>query len=230
MTTDHDDNENHGNNDNNGSSGSNAIDGRNDIDGRDERHKARMVRKKAVVDAKIAAAQDERGVIVITTGNGKGKSSSGFGMVIRALGHGMQAGVVQFIKGAFPSGEEMFLRRFPEQCRFHVMGEGYTWETQDRARDVAKAEAAWEVARGLLRDPSIGLVLLDELNIALKLHYLDVDTVIADLRARPPMQHVVITGRGAPPALIEAADTVTEMTPVKHAFQQGIKAQRGIEM
>ncbi len=230
MTTDHDDNENHGNNDNNGSSGGNAIDGRNDIDGRDERHKARMVRKKAVVDAKIAAAQDERGVIVITTGNGKGKSSSGFGMVIRALGHGMQAGVVQFIKGAFPSGEEMFLRRFPEQCRFHVMGEGYTWETQDRARDVAKAEAAWEVARGLLRDPSIGLVLLDELNIALKLHYLDVDTVIADLRARPPMQHVVITGRGAPPALIEAADTVTEMTPVKHAFQQGIKAQRGIEM
>jgi cob(I)alamin adenosyltransferase len=197
---------------------------------RDERHKARMVRKKDVVDAKIAAAQEERGVIVITTGNGKGKSSSGFGMVVRALGHGMQAGVVQFIKGAFPSGEEMFLRRFPEQCAFHVMGEGYTWETQDRARDVAKAQAAWEVARGLLRDPSIGLVLLDELNIALKLHYLDVDTVIADLRARPPMQHVVITGRGAPPELIEAADTVTDMTPVKHAFQQGIKAQRGVEM
>ncbi len=198
--------------------------------GRDARHKARMERKKEVVDAKIAAAQQERGVIVITTGNGKGKSSSGFGMVIRALGHGMRAGVVQFIKGAFPSGEEMFLRRFPGQCAFHVMGEGYTWETQDRARDVAKAEAAWEVARGLLRDPSVGLVLLDELNIALKLHYLDVDMVVADLRARPPMQHVVITGRGAPPALIEAADTVTEMTPVKHAFQQGIKAQRGIEM
>ena len=204
----------------------------NDTEGRDERHKARMVRKKAVVDAKIAAAQDERGVIVITTGNGKGKSSSGFGMVIRALGHGMQAGVVQFIKGAFPSGEEMFLRRFPEQCAFHVMGEGYTWETQDRARDVAKAEAAWQVARQLLRDPSIGLVLLDELNIALKLHYLDVDTVIADLRARPPMQHVVITGRGAPQAFLDSddPDTVTEMTPVKHAFQQGIKAQRGIEM
>lgn len=197
---------------------------------RDARHKARMARKKEVVDAKIAAAQDERGVIVITTGNGKGKSSSGFGMVIRALGHGMRAGVVQFIKGAFPSGEEMFLRRFPEQCAIHVMGEGYTWETQDRARDVAKAEAAWEVARGLLRDPAVGLVLLDELNIALKLHYLDVDKVVADLRARPPMQHVVITGRGAPPALIEAADTVTEMTPVKHAFQQGIKAQRGVEM
>lgn len=199
-------------------------------DGIEARHRARMVRKKAVVDAKIAAAQSERGVIVVTTGNGKGKSSSGFGMVVRALGHGMRVGVVQFIKGAFPSGEEMFLRRFPEQCSFHVMGEGYTWETQDRARDVAKAEAAWEVARGLMQDASIGLVLLDELNIALKLHYLDIDTVLADLLARPPMQHVVITGRGAPPALIEAADTVTDMTPVKHAFAQGIKAQRGIEM
>jgi cob(I)alamin adenosyltransferase len=198
--------------------------------GRDERHKARMVRKKEVVDAKIAAAQTERGVIVITTGNGKGKSSSGFGMVVRAMGHGMRTGVVQFIKGAFPSGEEMFLRRFPEQCEFHVMGEGYTWETQDRARDVAKAEAAWEVARRMLRDPSFDLILFDELNIALRLHYLDLDTVIADLRARPPMQHVVITGRGAPPALIEAADTVTDMTPVKHAFEQGIKAQPGVEM
>jgi len=201
-----------------------------DDDGRDERHKNRMVRKKEVVDAKIAAAQTERGVIVITTGNGKGKSSSGLGMVVRAMGHGMRTGVVQFIKGAIPSGEEMFLRRFPDQCEFHVMGEGYTWETQDRARDVAKAEAAWEVARGMLRDPSIGLVLFDELNIALKLHYLDVETVIADLQARPAMQHVVITGRGAPLALVEAADTVTDMTPVKHAFQQGIKAQRGVEM
>ena len=177
--------------------------------GRDARHKARMVRKKEVVDSKIAAAQTERGVIVITTGNGKGKSSSGFGMVVRAMGHGMRTGVVQFIKGAFPSGEEMFLRRFPEECEFHVMGEGYTWETQDRARDVAKAEAAWEVARRMLRDPSFDLILFDELNIALKLHYLDLDTVIADLRARPPKQHVVITGRGAPSALIEAADTVT---------------------
>lgn len=197
---------------------------------RDARHKARMERKKEIVDAKIAAAQDERGVIVITTGNGKGKSSSGFGMVVRALGHGMRTGVVQFIKGAQPTGEEMFLRRFPDECAFHVMGEGYTWETQDRARDAAKAEAAWEVARGMLRDPGIGLVLFDELNIALKLHYLDVEQVIADLRARAPMQHVVITGRGAPPALVEAADTVTDMTPVKHAFQQGIKAQRGVEM
>jgi len=202
----------------------------NDDAGRDARHKARMVRKKEVVDSKIAAAQTERGVIVITTGNGKGKSSSGFGMVVRAMGHGMRTGVVQFIKGAFPSGEEMFLRRFPEECEFHVMGEGYTWETQDRARDVAKAEAAWEVALRMLRDPSFDLILFDELNIALKLHYLDLDTVIADLRARPPKQHVVITGRGAPSALIEAADTVTDMTPVKHAFEQGIKAQPGVEM
>ncbi|TXI80601.1 MAG: cob(I)yrinic acid a,c-diamide adenosyltransferase [Cupriavidus sp.] len=199
-------------------------------EGRDQRHKARMVRKKEVVDQKIAAAQTERGVIVITTGNGKGKSSSGFGMVIRAMGHGMKTAVVQFIKGGIPSGEEQFLRRFPAECAFHVMGEGYTWETQDRARDVAKAEAAWEVARAILADPSIGLVLLDELNIALKLHYLDVERVIADLRARPPMQHVVITGRGAPDALIDAADTVTDMTLVKHAFKQGIKAQRGVEM
>ncbi|QET00800.1 MULTISPECIES: cob(I)yrinic acid a,c-diamide adenosyltransferase [Cupriavidus] len=199
-------------------------------DGRDERHKARMERKKEVVDQKIASAQIERGVIVITTGNGKGKSSSGFGMVVRAMGHGMKTAVVQFIKGAIPSGEEQFLRRFPDECAFHVMGEGYTWETQDRSRDVAKAEAAWEVARGLLSDPSVALVLLDELNIALKLHYLDVDRVIADLRARPPMQHVVITGRGAPQALIDAADTVTDMTLVKHAFKAGVKAQRGVEM
>ncbi|MBV8156896.1 MAG: cob(I)yrinic acid a,c-diamide adenosyltransferase [Dyella sp.] len=198
--------------------------------GLNERHRTRMQRKKAVVDAKIAAATDVRGVLLVNTGNGKGKSSSGFGMVIRAMGHDMQVGVVQFIKGAIPTGEERFLRRFPEQCEFYVMGEGYTWETQDRARDVAKAEAAWEVARRMLRDPSIDLILFDELNIALKLHYLDLDIVIADLRARPPMQHVVITGRGAPPALIEAADTVTDMTPVKHAFEQGIKAQPGVEM
>jgi cob(I)alamin adenosyltransferase len=196
----------------------------------DERHQARMQRKKAIVDAKIDAAQDERGVIVVTTGNGKGKSSSGFGMVIRAMGHDMRVGVVQFIKGAIPTGEERFLRRFPEQCAFHVMGEGYTWETQDRARDIEKAQAAWTQARTLLRDEGVGLVLLDELNIALKCHYLDVAQVIADLRARPFMQHVVVTGRGAPQELIEAADTVTDMVPLKHAFQQGIKAQRGVEL
>ncbi len=189
-----------------------------------------MQRKKAVVDAKIAAATDVRGVLLVNTGNGKGKSSSGFGMVIRAMGHDMQVGVVQFIKGAIPTGEERFLRRFSEQCRFHVMGDGYTWETQDRTRDIEKAEAAWACARELLRDPSIGLVLLDELNIALKYHYLDVQIVLADLHARPAAQHVVVTGRGAPPELIEAADTVTDMTLVKHAFSQGIQAQPGVEL
>jgi cob(I)alamin adenosyltransferase len=199
-------------------------------DGVNERHRSRMQRKKAVVDAKIAAATDVRGVLLVNTGNGKGKSSSGFGMVIRAMGHDMQVGVVQFIKGAIPTGEERFLRRFPEQCRFHVMGEGYTWETQDRTRDIEKAQAAWACARELLSDPTIGLVLLDELNIALKYHYLDVQTVLADLRARPSAQHVVITGRGAPPELINAADTVTDMTLIKHAFSQGIQAQPGVEL
>lgn len=199
-------------------------------DGRNARHRTRMARKKAVIDDKIAQAQRDCGLIVVTTGNGKGKSSSGFGMVVRAMGHGMKTGVVQFIKGAIPTGEETFLRRFPSECEFFVMGEGYTWETQDRTRDIAKAEAAWEQARRMLRDPSFGLVLFDELNIALKLGYLDVDTVIADLQARPEMQHVVITGRGAPQALIDVAHTVTDMTPVKHAFAQGIRAQAGVEM
>nr|WP_237172206.1 cob(I)yrinic acid a,c-diamide adenosyltransferase [Pandoraea norimbergensis] len=189
-----------------------------------------MVRKKALIDGKIAQAQHDCGVLVITTGNGKGKSSSGFGMVVRAMGHGMKTGVVQFIKGAIPTGEEKFLRRFPEECEFHVMGEGYTWDTQDRMRDIAKAEAAWEQARRMLADASFGLLLFDELNIALKLGYLDVNTVIADLESRPEMQHVVITGRGAPQALVDAADTVTDMTPVKHAFAQGIRAQPGVEM
>jgi cob(I)alamin adenosyltransferase len=195
----------------------------------DARHNLRMQRKKAVVDAGIAAAQIERGVLVLNTGNGKGKSSSGFGMVARALGHGMRVGIVQFIKGAIPTGEERFFRRFPDEVVFHVMGEGYTWETQDRGRDIAKAQAAWEKARELLQDASIGLVLLDELNIALKSRYLDMAVVLEDLAARPPHQHVVVTGRGAPPELIAAADTVTDMALVKHAYAAGVKAQPGIE-
>jgi cob(I)alamin adenosyltransferase len=194
-----------------------------------ERHRLRMERKKAIIDEKIKAAQKEIGIIVVNTGNGKGKSSSGFGMVIRALGHGMKVGVVQFIKGAMSTGEEKFLRRFPDEVSFHAMGEGYTWETQDRERDIEKAALAWEKARQFLSDPAVGLVLFDELNIALKYHYLDVHAVIADLDARPRMQHVVITGRGAPAELIEIADTVTEMTPLKHAFTAGIGAQAGIE-
>lgn len=195
---------------------------------RDFRHNARMARKKDVVDDRIAAAQAERGVLLVNTGNGKGKSSAGFGLVARALGHGMRVGVVQFIKGRSDTGEEAFFRAQPGVA-WHVMGEGFTWETQDRARDVAAAEAAWAVAREMLQNPAFGLVVLDELNIALKYQYLDVDRVLADLRARPPLQHVVVTGRGAPPALVEAADTVTDMTPVKHAFAAGVKAMPGME-
>lgn len=194
-----------------------------------ERHSKRMQRKKAVIDAQIEAAQIERGVLVVTTGNGKGKSSSGFGMVARALGHGMKVGVVQFIKGSQMTGEEQFFRRFPDDVTYHVMGEGFTWETQDKERDIAKARAAWEEAKKLLKDDGLGLVLLDELNIALKLRYLDLATVLADIAARPAAQHVVVTGRGAPAELVAAADTVTDMTPVKHAFTAGIKAQPGIE-
>ena len=203
----------------------------NDVDVSDinSRHQRRMERKKALMDEKIEAAQRQTGVIVINAGNGKGKSSSGFGMVMRGLGHGMKIGVVQFIKGAMSTGEEIFLRRFPNEVSFHAMGEGYTWETQNRERDIEKAHAAWEKAKEFLRDPTIGMVLLDELNIALKYHYLDVQQVIADLDARPEMQHVIITGRGVLPELVEIADTVTEMQVVKHAFKDGVMAQAGIE-
>jgi cob(I)alamin adenosyltransferase len=194
-----------------------------------ERHRVRMERKKAVIDAKIAAADKEIGIVIVNTGNGKGKSSSAFGMVTRALGHGMKVGVVQFIKGAMSTGEEIFLRRFPEEVSFHAMGKGYTWETQNRERDIAKAAQAWEQAKSFLSDPSYGMVVLDELNIALKYRYLDVHTVIADLLDRPERQHVVVTGRGAPPELVAIADTVTEMNVVKHAFKSGIAAQAGTE-
>jgi cob(I)alamin adenosyltransferase len=200
-----------------------------EIDGVTERHNARMARKKEVIDKKIEAAKRDAGVLLITCGNGKGKSSSAFGMAARALGHGMKVGVVQFIKGAIATGEENFFRRFPDEISFHVMGEGYTWETQNRERDVKNAEIAWDRAKELLNDPKIGLVVLDELNIALKYKYLDVQSVIQDLQARPAMQHVVVTGRGAPPELIAVADTVTEMQPIKHAFAAGIAAQPGVE-
>jgi cob(I)alamin adenosyltransferase len=187
-----------------------------------------MARKKAVVDEKIAAADTARGVLLVNTGNGKGKSSAGFGLVARALGHGMQVGVVQFIKGRSDTGEEAFFRQQP-RVQWHVMGDGFTWETQDRARDVASAEAAWAVAKQLLENPAVGLVVLDELNIALKYGYLDVNTVVADLLARPVHQHVVVTGRAAPPELVAAADTVTEMGLTKHAFAAGIQAMAGME-
>ncbi|MEX0732428.1 MAG: cob(I)yrinic acid a,c-diamide adenosyltransferase [Aquisalimonadaceae bacterium] len=196
---------------------------------RDEKHRQRMLRRKAVIDARIAGAQENRGVLLVLTGPGKGKSSSGFGMVARALGHGMRVGIVQFIKGRFTTGEDRFFRHL-DNVDYHVMGEGFTWETQDRARDVQAAEAAWEKARAMLADPAYELILLDELNIVLKYGYLDMDRVLDDLVARPRMQHVVVTGRGAKPALIEIADTVTEMKVVKHAFQAGVKAQKGVEL
>ncbi|MFN3580506.1 MAG: cob(I)yrinic acid a,c-diamide adenosyltransferase [Pseudomonas sp.] len=196
---------------------------------RDERHRLRMQRKKAVVDEKIAQAQDEHGLLLVLTGNGKGKSSSAFGMAARSLGHGMQVGIVQFIKGARSTGEETFFRRFPEQVRYHVMGAGFTWETQDRQADIAKAEVAWAVAVELMSDAEVALVVLDELNIALKYGYLSLEQVLRDIGSRPLAQHVVVTGRGAPAELIEAADTVTEMGVVKHAFKSGIKAQKGVE-
>ncbi len=196
---------------------------------RDDRHKARMQRKKALIDEKIAEAQDEYGLLLVHTGNGKGKSSSAFGMVARALGHGIKVGVVQFIKGAASTGEEAFFRRFPDEVHYHVMGEGFTWETQDRQRDIAKAREAWAVAAELLADPEIGLVVLDELNIALKYGYLELAPVLADIESRPLLQHVVVTGRGAPTGLVEVADTVTEMGLIKHAFKAGVKAQKGVE-
>jgi cob(I)alamin adenosyltransferase len=196
---------------------------------REDRHRERMQRKKAVVDAAIARATADRGILLILTGPGKGKSSSAFGMVARALGHGMCVGIVQFIKGKFSTGEEAFFRRFPE-VEYHVMGEGFTWETQDRERDIRAAQRAWEIARSMLQNPNLHLVVLDELTLVLKYGYLKLEDVLNDLNTRPPMQHVIVTGRSARPELIEAADTVTEMRAVKHAFEAGVRAQKGVEL
>lgn len=195
-----------------------------------ERHAQRMAAKQKIMNERIARADKEQGILLVLTGPGKGKSSSGFGMLARALGHGMNVGVVQFIKGAFSTGEEAFFRNLPN-VDYHVMGEGYTWDTQDRERDVAAANAAWEQAKCMLQDDSYHMVLLDELNIALRYEYLDLDQVLDDLQARPEMQHAIVTGRYAPQPLIDLAHTVTEMKVVKHAFKdQGIKAQKGIEL
>ena len=195
-----------------------------------QRHAERMAIKQRIMNERIAQADKEQGLLLVLTGPGKGKSSSGFGMLARALGHGMKVGVVQFIKGSFSTGEEAFFRDLPN-VEYHVMGEGYTWDTQNRERDIEKAEAAWEVARRMLTDPSFDMVLLDELNIALHYEYLSLDRVLDDLQTRPEMQHAIVTGRYAPQPLIELADTVTEMTVVKHAFtDQGVKAQKGVEL
>ena len=195
-----------------------------------ERHAQRMAAKQKIMNERIARADKEQGILLVLTGPGKGKSSSGFGMLARTLGHGMKVGVVQFIKGAFSTGEEAFFRNLPN-VDYHVMGEGYTWDTQDRERDVAAANAAWEQAKRMLQDDRYHMVLLDELNIALRYEYLDLDQILDDLQARPDMQHAIVTGRYAPQQLIDLADTVTEMKVVKHAFKdQGIKAQKGIEL
>lgn len=194
------------------------------------RHKAKMANRKAVQDAEVAGKTiAEKGLLIVNTGPGKGKSTAAFGLVLRALGHGWRVGVVQFIKGAWDTGERRVLERFSDQVRWHTLGEGFTWETQDKARDIAMAEAAWMMSRELMDDPSIRLLVLDELNIALRYDYLPLAEVVATLQSRRPDLHVVVTGRNAKPLLIEAADLVTEMSVVKHHFAAGVKAQAGIE-
>ena len=193
------------------------------------RHKAKMANRKAVQDAEVAGKTIEKGLLVVHTGKGKGKSTAAFGLMLRALGRGFRCGVVQFGKGAWQSGERAAIERFGDQVEWHTLGEGFTWETQDRARDVAAAGRAWAATEKLMADPSIRLIVLDELNIALRYEHLDIATVVAALKARRADQHIVVTGRNARPEMLEAADLVTEMTLVKHHFAAGVKAQEGIE-
>lgn len=193
------------------------------------RHRARMAKRKAVQDAEVAAKTIEKGLLIVHTGRGKGKSTAAFGLALRMLGHQRRVGVVQFIKGAWQSGERAALVRFDDLIEWHTLGEGFTWETQDRARDIAACAQAWAVSTRLLAREDIALVILDELNIALRYDYLALDQVLAVIAARPPMQHVVITGRNAKPELCAAADLVTEMTLTKHHFTAGVRAQQGIE-
>ena len=197
----------------------------------DARHAAKMVKKKAARDRMMAEKSGDKGLIIVHTGAGKGKSSSAFGMILRCVAHGLPCAVVQFIKGAWDTGERRLLTsHFGELCQFHAMGEGFTWETQDRARDIAAAQAGWEKAKQLIGDARLRMVVLDEINIALRYDYLDVNEVIDFLtNAKPPLTHVVLTGRNAKQELIDAADLVTEMTLVKHPFRSGIKAQPGVE-
>ncbi|MBK9663798.1 MAG: cob(I)yrinic acid a,c-diamide adenosyltransferase [Nitrosomonas sp.] len=196
---------------------------------RTERYRTRMQRKKEVIDAAIARADREQGLLLIHTGNGKGKSSSAFGMIARALGHGMRVGVAQFIKGRSDTGEEAFFRA-QSNVIWHVLGEGFTWDTQNLQRDTETAQRGWMIVQEMLRDPTLNLIVLDELTYPIKFGWLDLTVVLSDIKNRPIMQHVVITGRGAPDALCEAADTVTEMIDIKHAFRAGIQAQKGIDL
>ena len=194
------------------------------------RHKARMQKRKAVQDAEVAAKTiTEKGLLMVTTGPGKGKSTAAFGLILRALGHGWKVGVVQYVKGAWDTGERRALDRFSDLVEWYAMGEGFTWETQDRARDIAAATRAWEKTMALMDDPAIRLLVLDELNIALRYDYLPLDTVVARLMDRRPDLHIIVTGRNAKPEMIAAADLVTEMGLVKHHFAAGVKAQAGIE-
>jgi len=194
-----------------------------------ERHRAKMSKRKAVQDAEVAGKTIKKGLLIVHTGPGKGKSTAAFGLALRMLGRGHRVGVVQFIKGAWHTGERDAFVAFGDRVSWHTMGEGFTWETQDLARDVAAAERAWNKALDLMNDNAFGLVILDELNIALRYDYLDVDKVVAALTGRRAGLHVVVTGRNAKPALIEAADLVTEMSLVKHHFAAGVKAQAGVE-
>ena len=195
----------------------------------DQRHQARMERLKVSVDRRIAAAQEEKGLLIVYTGAGKGKTTAALGMAIRCLGHGMNVAMVQFIKGAIDTAEERILKSFGQQVVFLRMGEGYTWETQDRERDAQVAQKAWAEVEKILQDPSFGMVILDELNIAIHHEYVSLEQVLKAVAKRPSSLHVVITGRGAKPELIEAADLVSEMKMIKHPFRKGIKAQKGVE-
>src|SRR5215831_1111165 len=194
------------------------------------RHKQKMEKRKAAQDAEVASKTiTQKGLLIVHTGKGKGKSTAAFGLLLRALGHEWRCGVVQFVKGAWDTGERRALARFEDLLAWHTMGEGFTWETQDRARDIAAAERAWSKARELMGDPNLAMLVLDELNIALRYDYLDLNAVVAALTARRAGLHVIVTGRNAKPELVAAADLVTEMTLVKHHFAAGVKAQPGIE-
>ena len=196
---------------------------------KNQRHKKRMERKKEVIDESIAKADQSKGLLLVLTGNGKGKSSSAFGMVGRSLGHGMKVGVCQFIKSRTDTGEEAFFNRDPN-VDWHVLGDGFTWDTQDRTQDIATSEKGWEVAKKILQSDEYDLVVLDELTYLLNYNYLDSDSVLADIKNRPDMQHVVVTGRGASDVLKEMADTVSEIADVKHAYKSGVQAQKGIDL
>jgi cob(I)alamin adenosyltransferase len=195
----------------------------------DARHKTKMANRKAVQDREVAQKTVEKGLLIVHTGKGKGKSTAAFGLLLRAIGRGLRCGVVQFGKGAWQTGERLAVERFGDQVQWHTLGEGFTWETQDRERDVAAAYRAWSKARELMADPSIRFIVLDELNISLRYDHLDIAEVVAALKARRHDQHIVVTGRNAKPELLEAADLVTEMGLVKHHFAAGVKAQEGIE-